>query len=64
MKNAKSNAASGDDPPDPQWLPLVDLAEMETTSEAGGYRLEDAMILGEGAGWRADAPGSDRKSVV
>ena len=57
MKNGKANAASDDDRPDPGWLPLIDLAEIEITSEASAFPIEGALVLGGGTGWRADAPG-------
>src|SRR3954465_10084338 len=42
---------------DATWLPLIDLAEVEITSESQTHPIEGALDLAPGAGWRADAPG-------
>ena len=44
-------------PPDDDWLPLEDLAEVEITSESTAHPIEAALLAGRGSGWRADAPG-------
>src|SRR6266700_8333936 len=47
-----------DDPkPDHPWLDLEKLAQIELTSEATAYPIEDALIPGAESGWRADRPG-------
>ena len=42
--------------PDPEWLPLDAIAEVEITSESAGHPIE-AALAGSGAGWRADSSG-------
>lgn len=42
---------------EPGWLDLERLAQVEITSEDGGYPIESALIPGAGPGWRAAQPG-------
>lgn len=44
-------------PPEADWLPLEELAEVEITSENGAHPIEAALVTGGGSGWKADAPG-------
>lgn len=44
-------------PPEVDWLPLEELAEVEITSENGAHPIEAALVTGGGSGWKADAPG-------
>jgi hypothetical protein len=44
-------------PPDADWLPLEELAEVEITSESTAHPIEAALVAGGGAGWRAETPG-------
>jgi hypothetical protein len=43
--------------PEPGWLDLEHLAQVEITSEDVGYPIESALIPGAGSGWRAAQPG-------
>jgi hypothetical protein len=43
--------------PEPVWLDLEPLAQVEITSEEVGYPIESALIPGAGPGWRAAQPG-------
>ena len=43
-----------------EWLKLQDLAEVEVTSEADGYRVETVFNFGAGPGWRAASAGIQR----
>jgi hypothetical protein len=42
---------------EPGWLDIERLAQVEITSEDGGYPIEAALIPGMGSGWRAAQPG-------
>lgn len=39
------------------WLNLDEIAEVEITSEATAYPIDDAFVPGGESGWRADKPG-------
>ncbi|MCP3678044.1 MAG: carbohydrate-binding protein [Deltaproteobacteria bacterium] len=43
--------------PDPEWLDLEGLAEVEITSEDAAHPIESALLPGRASGWRAAAPG-------
>jgi len=43
--------------PEQPWFRLEDISQVELTSEATAYPIEDALILGGECGWRADRPG-------
>jgi hypothetical protein len=43
--------------PDPQWLAVEEVAEVEITSEDPAQPIESALLPGGGAGWRAADPG-------
>ena len=43
--------------PEPGWLDLEHLAEVEITSEDVDHPIESALIPGTGLGWRAAQPG-------
>ena len=43
--------------PDPPWLNLEHLAQVELTSEDPAHPVESALFPGGGAGWRAAEPG-------
>jgi hypothetical protein len=47
-----------------EWLKLQDLAEVEVTSEADGYPVEEAFNFGAGPGWRAATPGEQRIRLI
>ncbi|HSC16559.1 MAG TPA: carbohydrate-binding protein [Gammaproteobacteria bacterium] len=56
MRKRVIAAAEGTVPPDADWLPLEELAEVEITSEDAAHPIEGALA-GGGGGWKADAPG-------
>lgn len=43
--------------PQPTWLDLERLARVEVSSEDAGHRVEEALRIGDRAGWRAGASG-------
>lgn len=43
--------------PDPKWLNLEGLAEVEITSEDADYPIECALLQGRASGWRAAESG-------
>ena len=43
--------------PDPDWLNLERLAQVEVTSEEADHPVESALLPGTGAGWRAAESG-------
>ncbi|MBM4294671.1 MAG: hypothetical protein FJ126_07190 [Deltaproteobacteria bacterium] len=43
--------------PEPGWMDLEPLAQVEITSEDVDYPIESALIPGAGLGWRAAQPG-------
>jgi hypothetical protein len=47
-----------------EWLILEDLAQIEVTSEAGGFSVESVFNSGTGPGWRAAAPGVQRIRLI
>jgi hypothetical protein len=57
MRKRVIAAAEGTVPPDADWLPLEELAEVEITSEDTAHPIEAALIAGRGSGWKAEAPG-------
>jgi len=45
-------------PPDPDWLDLEKLADVEVTSEDAAHPIESALLPGQTSGWRAAGPGA------
>ena len=43
--------------PDPEWLNVEGLAEVEITSEDAAHPIESALLPGRASGWRAAGPG-------
>jgi len=43
--------------PEPNWLDLGPLAQVEVTSEESAHRIDSALIPGPGLGWRAAESG-------
>lgn len=43
--------------PEPDWLNLEELVEVEITSEDAAHPIESALLPGQGPGWRAAGPG-------
>lgn len=50
--------------PDDDWLSLDELAEIELTSESPAHPIENALLPGRAAGWRAAAPGKQTIRLV
>ncbi len=50
-------ARQGAAPPDPDWLDVEKLAEVEITSEDAAHPVESALVPGHSSGWRAAQPG-------
>jgi hypothetical protein len=46
--------------PEPEWLDLEQLAQVEVTSEDAANPIEGALVPGEESGWRAAQPGEQR----
>ena len=57
MRKRVMVAAERPVPPDADWLPLEELAEVEITSENTTHPIEAALVAGGGSGWRAETPG-------
>jgi hypothetical protein len=47
-----------------RWLAVVDVAQIELTSEAHEHPIESALIEDRGTGWRASRPGEQRIRLV
>ena len=47
-----------------KWLAVVDVAQIELTSEALEHPIESALIEDRGIGWRASRPGEQRIRLV
>jgi len=47
-------------PPLGPWLDLDVLADVELTSEDTAHPVEAALVPGDGSGWRASQPGTQR----
>ena len=47
-----------------EWLAVVDVAQIELTSEALEHPIESALIDDRGIGWRASRPGEQRIRLV
>lgn len=43
--------------PEQGWLNIVELADVEITSEDAAHPIESALVAGGGSGWRAAGPG-------
>jgi hypothetical protein len=46
------------------WLDLDVLADVELTSEDAAHPVEAALVSGDGSGWRASEPGTQRIRLV
>lgn len=49
---------------DPEWLDLSQLARVEVTSEDPAHPVEEALVPGRDAGWRASQPGQQTIRLV
>ncbi|MGH7373349.1 MAG: hypothetical protein ACREJY_03915 [Candidatus Rokuibacteriota bacterium] len=50
--------------PEPQWLEVERLAQVEVTSEDREHPVESALLPGEESGWRAAQPGEQTIRLV
>jgi hypothetical protein len=50
--------------PEPDWLNVEDIAEVEITSEDADYPIESALIPGLSSGWRAAGPGEQMIRLI
>jgi hypothetical protein len=50
--------------PDPEWLDVEQLAQVEVTSEDLAHPIESALVLGEESGWRAALPGEQTIRLI
>jgi hypothetical protein len=50
--------------PSTNWLPLEQIASIEVISEKASYSIEDALLRGATAGWRAALPGEQTVRVI
>ena len=55
-KRVTSPASPEPATPDPEWLDLEQIAQVEVTSEDIAYPIESALVPGEESGWRAALP--------
>ncbi len=49
---------------DPEWLDVSQLALVEVTSEDPAHPVEEALVPGRDAGWRASQPGQQTIRLV
>ena len=50
--------------PDPEWLDVEQLAQVEVTSEDVAYPIESALVPGGESGWRAAQPGAQTIRLI
>jgi len=50
--------------PDPEWLDVEQLAQVEVTSEDLAHPIESALVPGEESGWRAALPGEQTIRLI
>jgi hypothetical protein len=50
--------------PEPEWLDLEQIAQVEVTSEDAAYLIESALVPGEESGWRAARPGEQTIRLI
>ena len=50
--------------PDPAWLDVEQLAQVEVTSEDRACPIESALVPGEESGWRAARPGEQTIRLI
>ncbi|MBU0678905.1 MAG: carbohydrate-binding protein [Verrucomicrobia bacterium] len=51
-------------PPDPEWLDIEELAEVELTSEDPAHPIESALLPNQTLGWRAAEYGKQTIRIV
>ena len=56
-KRVIGSDSSASELPVDQWLSLVELADVEVTSESAEHPIESALLPGDSAGWRASTRG-------
>jgi hypothetical protein len=64
MRKTIVPAVATDPGPEIEWLPLLDVASVEVTSEAPDHPIEHALECLNAGGWRAAAPGDQRIRIV
>ena len=50
--------------PEPQWLDVEQLAQVEVTSEDSAHPIESALVPGQESGWRAAQPGEQTIRLI
>jgi hypothetical protein len=50
--------------PEPQWLDVEKLAQVEVTSEDSAHPVESALVPGQESGWRAGQPGEQTIRLI
>lgn len=50
--------------PDPDWLDLEQVAQVQVTSEDAGHPVESALVPGAESGWRAGQPGEQTIRLI
>lgn len=63
-KRITSPAPRGLETPEPEWLDVEQLAEVEVTSEDSAYPIESALAPGPESGWRAAQPGEQTIRLI
>jgi hypothetical protein len=53
-----------EDPPDPGWLDLEQIATIEVTSEDSSFPIECALASKDGPGWRASESGEQQIRII
>jgi hypothetical protein len=56
-KQVINKGPKGPSPPEPDWLDMEPVTQVEVTSEEAAHPVESALIPGSGPGWRAEEPG-------
>lgn len=64
MRKNIISAKPADSLPDGKWLDLENIAEVEITSEDPDHPIENALVPGASAGWRASEPGKQSIRIV
>ena len=54
----------GPEVPEPEWLDLEQIAQVEVTSEDIAYPIESALVPGEESGWRAAQSGEQTVRLI
>ncbi len=60
MRKRTGNSNAADTVESSQWLNLEEIAEVEVSSEAPGFSVENVFAQGSGGGWQAQTTGAAR----